>query len=260
MNKDIQSARVNALKISDKLTTSLMALQINKFLAHVLGERRSQITSNRYEYIIDKMYPVVYQHMTVDSELSEDVLLTVAENMLPHMYSVFTKACERAAETLVVKPEWNPLFECIAPYANGRKGDWDASTNELRSDCIYLLGVLVQKHCQTPVSSENSHEWNSVLEQKSLGLSSANTYEKSKTFGYYLAKNEFLTYAYDALTDAIFNEVAAYLQRSREMVLRHASWDLTVQTQSVGHTSGHDGACVESDLKPAVQVMKVNVR
>lgn len=251
MNTEIQNAQVNALKITDTLCNELVNRNdIQLFFAQILGERKAGVQINRYEYLLDNIYPIVYQHLIVDAPLSEDTLVESAKILGTQMNGVLARASEAVAKELVRTEQWQTLYDSIQPLQGLKKTPWDLQNLEVVDDAVHFVTQLVYVNCSAPISPDNATKWLDHFVQKSFGLTknsptnSNHVYSKSKIFATKVMKNGFMDQSHTLYARQLFAQIAQQLEISRNLIARHSVWPNMVvvstapSTQGVAETEG----------------------
>lgn len=235
MNTEIQNAQVNALKISDSLCNELInRSDIQLFFAQILGERKAKSQINRYEYLLDQVYPVVYQHLLSDAPLSEETLVESAKIVGTHMNGIVARASEAVAKDLVQTEQWEALYETIQPMQGLKKTPWDIHNLEIVEDAVHFVKNLVYVNCSSSISQDNATKWVDDFAQQSFGLiknNSANSnhvYSKSKTFATKVMRSGFMDQAHILYAKHLIAQIAHQLEISRDLVARHSKWHTTI--------------------------------
>lgn len=253
MNTEIQNAQVNALKIADMCCNELVDRKdIQLFFAQILGERKASVQINRYEYLLDNIYPIVYQHLLVDAPLSEDALVESAKIVSTQMNGAVARASEAVAKELVSTEQWQALYDTIQPMQGLKKTPWDLQNLKIVDDAVHFVARLVHVNCSSPISPDNATKWVDHFAQKSFGLTfntttdSNHVYSKSKTFATKVMKNGFMDQSHALYARQLFAQIAQQLQTSRNLIARHCAWPNVVvasdsaSTKDVCETQGQD--------------------
>lgn len=239
MTTDVKFAQVNALKISDTMCHDLIKPSyLANFFATALGERKGRNNFNRYEYVLDKIYPVVYQHLTADISLDEETLVESAKLLIPNLSYVIGRTCEDVAEQLVNTPEWEALYATIVPLPEFKKIPWDRHNTELYDDAVVVLAQLVLVHCSKDLQNAPVNDWYSTFNQKSFGLNSEtpeasnSVFQKAGVFKTNVNNTSLMTAAMAMWEQCFLNQLAHSLQSSRNLVARHSAWPTSVAVAS----------------------------
>lgn len=231
MNTEIHGAQVNALKIANTLCNELVARNdLPRFFAQILGERKAGIQINRYEYLLDNIYPIVYQHLLVDAPLSEDTLIESAKIIGVQMNGIVARASEAVAQQLVRTKQWEELYATIQPIQGLQKTPWDTNNTDIVEDAVHFVTQLVYVNCSSPISPDNATKWLDHFAQKSFGLirdtteNSNYVYGKSKKFATKLMRSDFLAQSHMLYAKQLFAQMAQQLEASRNLVARHSGW------------------------------------
>lgn len=234
MNTDLQSAQVNALKIADTLSTELATrADLKLFFAQTMGERKSNLQLNRYEYLLNKIYPIVYQHMIADTQLYEDTLFESAKIVAAQINGVVLRASEAAAQELVKTPQWEELYNSISPIQGLKKTPWDLNNSDLVDDAVYFVAQLVHVNGYSSICPDNANKWLDHFSQKSFGLINTNStnsqaYAKSKGFATKVIKSGWLEHFPAVYEKHLFAQIAQQLEASRDLVVRHTQTSSTI--------------------------------
>lgn len=262
MNTDLQGAQVNALKLADTFSTELANRNdLQLFFAQVVGARKSSLQINRHEYLLNKIYPIVYQHMIADAPLSEDALVEGAKIVAAQINGIVVRASESAAQDLVKTPQWEEAYKSIHPMDGLRKTPWDLQNPEVVEDAVYFVARLVYVNCSSSISPDNANKWSEHFVQKSFGLIANNNsnsnlaYTKSKGFAAKLMKSGWLEDFSKVYEKHLFAQITQSLEASRNLVATH--------TQSLNVNGLH--VDVETDApqdsaQSTVSVAKMNHR
>lgn len=231
MTVDIKFAQVNALKISDTLCHELIkGPSLTQFFIFTLGERNARVTLNRYEYMLDKIYPIVYQHLTADTLLDEETLAESAKMLLPHVSNIIDRTCEDVAKELVKTSEWERLYKTITPLPRMTKEQWGVGHTKLHDDAVFFVSHLVRINCTCDIRKARVNDWYSGFCQKSFGLdvetaeNSNATFEKAGLFKVQLDKTSFVGDGMLLWGEAFFQRLTQQLQSSRDLIARHSAW------------------------------------
>ena len=231
MSLDIKFAQVNALKISDALCHELISgTKLAHFFAFTLGERNGRVDLNRYEYMLDKIYPIVYQHLTADTPLDEETLAESAKLLLPHVSNIIDRTCEDVAKHMVKTWEWERLYNTITPLPGVTKQAWDIGHTKLYDDAVCFVSHLVRTNCTCEIRNARVSDWYSGFCQKSFGLdvetpeNSNATFEKANIFKGELDKTSFVGDGILLWGEAFFQRLTQQLQSSRDLIARHSAW------------------------------------
>ena len=251
----MQNAQVNALKIADGLCNELVNRNdIQLFFSQILGERKARSQINRYEYLLENIYPVVYRHLLIDAPLSEDTLVESAKILVSHINGIVERASEAVAQELVKTEQWEMLYDTIQPMQSLKKTPWDINNPDLVDDAVHFVKQLVYVNCSSSISQDNATKWVDHFAQKSFGLIKNNTtnsnhmLSKSKTFATKVMKNGFLDQSHILYSKQLFAQIAHQLEMSRNLVARHSRWNhavgvpASIPTEDVladGHADGH---------------------